>query len=115
MDMAYSLKSPYEKWKVALKETDSPAFNINKILKMAIEKIAIKDSSGSTDLWKQFDLYAGELKNAYKNLEELGIEMLPVTEHEFWKRDIGKFKETILPLIESVEETGVSQRKKSVG
>ncbi len=95
----------YEKWKGALKETDSPAFNVNKTLKTAIEKIAIKDSSGSTDLWKQFDLYLGELKNAYKNLEEQGIGMLPATEHEFWKRDIGKFKETILPLIDSIEET----------
>lgn len=95
----------YEKWKVALKETDSPAFNVNKTLKTAIEKIAIKDSSNSTDLWQQFDLYVGELKNAYKNLEELGIGILPATEHEFWKRDIGKFKEVILPLIESIEET----------
>jgi hypothetical protein len=95
----------YEKWKVALKETDSPAFNVNKTLIMAIEKIAIKDSSSSSDLWKQFDLYLGELKNAYKNLEELGIGMLPAAEHEFWKRDIGKFKETILPLIDSIEET----------
>ncbi|MFN3489223.1 MAG: hypothetical protein ACK4YV_08820 [Emticicia sp.] len=95
----------YEKWKTALKEIDSPAFNVNKTLKTVIEKIAIKDSSGSSDLWKQFDLYLGELNNIYKNLEELGIEILPKTEHEFWKRDIDKFKETILPLIESISDT----------
>jgi hypothetical protein len=95
----------YEKWKTALKEMDSPAFNVNKILKTAIEKIAIKDSSGSVELWKDFDLHLGELKNAYKHLEELGIEILPEKEHEYWKRDIGKFNETILPLIDSIEET----------
>lgn len=95
----------YEKWKIVLKESDSPAFNVNKILKTAIEKIAIKDSSSSTDLWKQFDLYVGELKNTYQNLEELGIEFLPDREHEFWKRDIGKFKEIILPLIDAIEES----------
>ena len=95
----------YEKWKIALKESDSPAFNVNKILKTAIEKIAIKDSSSSVDLWKQFDLYFNELKNTYQNLEELGIVFLPNKEHEFWKRDIGKFKVMILPLIESIEES----------
>lgn len=95
----------YEKWTTERKEIDSPAFNVKKTLKTAIEKIAIKDSSGSSDLWKQFDLYLGDLKNAYTNLAKLGIEMLPENEHEYWKRDIGKFKETILPLIDSIEET----------
>jgi len=95
----------YEKWKIALKETDSPAYNVNKILKTAIEKIAIKDGSISTDLWKQFDKYLDELKKAYKNLEDLGIGMLPAELHVHLKHDLGKFKEMILPLIDVIEET----------
>lgn len=95
----------YEKWKIALKETDSPAYNVNKILKTAIEKIAIKDGSTSTDLWKQFDKYRDELKKAYKNLEDLGIGMLPAELHVHLKHELGKFKEMILPLIEVIEET----------
>jgi hypothetical protein len=95
----------YEKWKTTLKEIDSPAFNINKILKTAIEKIAIKDSSGSVDLWKEFNLHLVVLKNVYKNLEEFGLRILPKKEHEYWKRNIGKFDETILPLIDSIAES----------
>lgn len=95
----------FEKWKIVLKEIDSPAFNINKILKTAIEKIAIKESSSSTDLWKQFDTYLDELKKAYKNLKELGIGMLPAEQHVHLKQDLGKFKEIILPLIEAIKES----------
>ena len=91
----------YEKWKIALKEIDSPVFNINKIVKAVIDKIAIKNGSDISAFWKQFELHLIKLKDVYKNLEELGYKILPESEHSNWKRSMGEFEDSILPLIVS--------------
>jgi hypothetical protein len=94
-----------EKWKVALQTIDSPAFNVNKTLSIAVEKTAIKDGSDSSELWKQFELHLSELKEVYSDLEKLGVKILPKSEHSNWKKSISQFEDTILPLIVSNADT----------
>ncbi|OFY86828.1 MAG: hypothetical protein A3F72_21315 [Bacteroidetes bacterium RIFCSPLOWO2_12_FULL_35_15] len=93
-----------EIWKTILKENSSTITSINQILRSAKEKVVSKDRSESTELWKKYELHLDKLKETYKTLENLGLEILPSKEHKHWEKDICTFDETILPLIVSHAE-----------
>lgn len=94
-----------EKWKEILKGSSGILSAINNILKTAKEKVINRDRSECTELWKTFESHLNKLKETYKTLENLGFEVLPVSEHRHWEKDICTFDETILPLLVSHAET----------
>jgi hypothetical protein len=98
---AHSSTKSQEKWKNGLKEMNSSLKGINEVLNSAKEKVKNHDRSDSLELWKQFKLHLNNLKEGNKNLEDLGFEILPESEHIHWKKDVCNFEDTILPLIVS--------------
>jgi hypothetical protein len=98
---AHSSIESQEKWKNGLKEVNSSLKAINEVLNSAKEKVKSHDRSDSLALWKQFELHLNNLKGGNKNLENLGFEILPESEHIHWKKDVCNFEDTILPLIVS--------------
>lgn len=88
-----------EKWKNILKGINNSISSINQVLKSAKEKVVKKDRSGSSELWKQFNINLEMLKGGYRTMEKVGFEILPKSEHDHWKKDICNFEATILPLI----------------
>lgn len=98
---AHSSTKSQEKWKNGLKEMNSSLKGINEVLNSAKEKVKNHDRSDSSALWKQFKLHLNNLKEGNKNLEDLGFEILPESEHIHWRKDVCNFEDTILPLIVS--------------
>jgi gas vesicle protein len=98
---AHSSTKSQEKWKNGLKEMNSSLKAINEVLNSAKEKVKNHDRSDSLALWKQFKLHLDNLKVGNKNLEDLGFEILPESEHIHWRKDVCNFEDTILPLIVS--------------
>ncbi|ESU20361.1 hypothetical protein FEDK69T_28780 [Flavobacterium enshiense DK69] len=98
---AHSSSESQEKWKKCLKGMNDSLDGVNNTLNSAKEKFKNHDRSDSTMLWKQFELHLNNLKDANKNLENFGFEILPESEHIHWKKDVCNFEDTILPLIVS--------------
>ena len=94
-----------EKYKVGLKKIDRDLKVINEVLNLGKEKVNSHDRSNSSALWNKFDLHLNNIKEEYKNLEKLGFEILPESEHVHWKKDICNFEAAILPLIVSHAKT----------
>ena len=101
----------FEKWVSALKTIDRPAFNINRILSVAVEKIATKDFSDSCVLWRKFEFYLCKLKEAYCDLRLLGLKLLNESEYSKWVKNMEEFDNSILPLIVSNAEFCLEELK----
>ena len=88
-----------QKWKLGLMNVNSSISAVNETLNKGKQKVSIKDRSGSIELWKKFDQNIIDLKQAYKDSENIGLEILPDTEREHWQNDISNFEDIILPII----------------
>lgn len=88
-----------EKWKNSLNQVNDSIFFINHVLKSLKEKVVKKERTDSAGLWNEFNLHMDKLKESYKASEKLGFEILPVTEHKHWQKDICNFEDMVLPLI----------------
>ncbi len=93
-----------ESWERTLKEIETAVSSLNQALDTAKVKIENKDSSDSSELWKQFDLDLSKLTTISETLKSSGLAILPQGEHSHWKLDICTFETTVIPLIISHAE-----------
>lgn len=89
------------KWEAVLDRINSGAYTINMLLDTANKKVAEKDRTDSSDLWRQIEEQIEKLEAACKDMEDMGFEVLTEEELKNWKTNILNFKESILPLFVS--------------
>ena len=80
-------------------EINDAVLYVTKALSSLREKIAEKNRSDSSELWKRFDLQLDILKAALRHLKDLGPEVLPENMHVHWESKIDKLESTLLSSI----------------
>jgi hypothetical protein len=88
-----------EKLRFSLDGVNEAVLSITKALNAVKEKIVQKNRSDSTELWRRFDVKIDALKEAFVQLEAMGLDILPENSHLDWKNSIDYFRAKLLPTI----------------
>lgn len=88
-----------EKLQFSLDGVNEAVLSITKALNFIKEKVVQKNRSDSTELWRRFDVKIDELKDAFVQLEAIGLDILPESSHLDWKNSIDHFRGKLLPTI----------------
>lgn len=89
------------KWKTIFKEVNNSMFIVSQIINSLKEKVAKKDISDASDLWKLYDIHLDKLTITAKKMEYFGFENLPIKQHKIWEKEICNFEINFLPIITS--------------
>jgi hypothetical protein len=90
-----------EKWEAALDKINGAAFSINRLLNAASIKVAQKDRSDSSLLWREIEEQLSVFEESCKEMEHLGFEHLAESEQKHWTTNVLNFQQSILPLFTS--------------
>lgn len=86
-----------QNWIAILTVVNANVIGLNTVLHTAGERESKSTVADSAVLWQQFNLHLEALKKGYINLQKIGVQILPETEHLLWNNEVFNLEASAFP------------------
>ena len=86
-----------QNWIAILTAANANVIGLNTVLHTAGKRESKSTEADSAVLWQQFNLHLEALKKGYTDLQNIGVQILPETEHFRWNNEVFNLEASAFP------------------
>ncbi len=86
-----------QNWIVILASVKANVIGLNTVLHTVGEQVSNSTEADFSVIWEQFNLHLEALKKGYTDLKNIGVQILPETEHLRWNNEVFNLETSAFP------------------